>query len=217
MATWSNFRDYASNDIAGINYLAYFTFLSNILVAVWLLLVGIANCLRHTHNDTNSTIRPKIVAIGDNLLRPTIFGAVVMYIFVVGFVFYGMLRWFVDPFPWRLWYARLIDFFVHAVTPVFMTVVFVLAKRDKANKISHKDILYWLVFPLAYVVFSLSRGAIVGWYPYPFFDRSWEVFATLRISSRPVLVPILLALSVLLFWLFGLLARLVWNKGIGDE
>jgi len=27
-----------------------------------------------------------------------------------------------------------------------------------------------MVFPLAYLVYSLVRGPIVGWYPYPFLD-----------------------------------------------
>ena len=30
--------------------------------------------------------------------------------------------------------------------------------------------LAWLAYPLAYLAYSLSRGAAVGWYPYPFLD-----------------------------------------------
>lgn len=30
--------------------------------------------------------------------------------------------------------------------------------------------LAWLAFPLAYLAYSLGRGAAVGWYPYPFLD-----------------------------------------------
>ncbi len=30
--------------------------------------------------------------------------------------------------------------------------------------------LSWLAFPLLYLVYSLSRGAALDWYPYPFVD-----------------------------------------------
>jgi hypothetical protein len=30
----------------------------------------------------------------------------------------------------------------------------------------------WLVYPLAWFVYTLARGAIVDWYPYPFVDVS---------------------------------------------
>ena len=30
--------------------------------------------------------------------------------------------------------------------------------------------LLWQVFPLLYLIYVLVRGAIVGWYPYPFLD-----------------------------------------------
>lgn len=31
-------------------------------------------------------------------------------------------------------------------------------------------VLIWLLYPLAYLAYSLIRGAQVGGYPYPFFD-----------------------------------------------
>ena len=30
--------------------------------------------------------------------------------------------------------------------------------------------LIWLAYPLVYVVYSLIRGHVVDWYPYPFLD-----------------------------------------------
>ena len=29
---------------------------------------------------------------------------------------------------------------------------------------------YWLIFPLLYLVYSIARGALAGFYAYPFFD-----------------------------------------------
>jgi hypothetical protein len=32
------------------------------------------------------------------------------------------------------------------------------------------DVLLWLIFPLAWLAFTLIRGAVDNWYPYPFLD-----------------------------------------------
>ena len=31
--------------------------------------------------------------------------------------------------------------------------------------------MWWLVFPLVWTAYTLIRGAIVDWYPYPFLDH----------------------------------------------
>ena len=28
----------------------------------------------------------------------------------------------------------------------------------------------WLIYPLAYVAYTLAHGAVMNWYPYPFLD-----------------------------------------------
>ena len=32
--------------------------------------------------------------------------------------------------------------------------------------------MYWTLFPLIYLIYSLIRGAIVQWYPYPFLNAA---------------------------------------------
>ena len=38
------------------------------------------------------------------------------------------------------------------------------------SRASYRAALAWLAFPLVYLAYSLSRGAVVDWYPYPFLD-----------------------------------------------
>jgi hypothetical protein len=38
------------------------------------------------------------------------------------------------------------------------------------NRPTYRQSLSWLVYPLAYLFFSLVRGGITGWYPYPFLN-----------------------------------------------
>ena len=33
-----------------------------------------------------------------------------------------------------------------------------------------REAAIWLVYPIAYTAYSLVRGALIGWYPYPFLD-----------------------------------------------
>jgi uncharacterized membrane protein len=46
-----------------------------------------------------------------------------------------------------------------------------LYQPPKSN-LALKQIQYWLIFPLAYLAYTLVRGAIVGWYPYPFLNSA---------------------------------------------
>jgi hypothetical protein len=36
--------------------------------------------------------------------------------------------------------------------------------------VQFKQALIWLAYPLVFCAYSLIRGPIVGWYPYPFLD-----------------------------------------------
>jgi hypothetical protein len=38
------------------------------------------------------------------------------------------------------------------------------------RRLSWYNIAWWLVFPAVYVLYTLARGRIVGWYPYYFLD-----------------------------------------------
>ena len=38
------------------------------------------------------------------------------------------------------------------------------------RRLSARDALLWLVYPLVWTLVTVVRGAIDGWYPYPFLD-----------------------------------------------
>jgi len=199
MSLWPYFRASASNQVSGINYLAYFTYLSNLLAAVWLILTGISNIF-------------KFEKLQKFLVSPKVFVAVVMYIFVVGLVFYGFLRWVNTPYPWSLWYARLIDFCNHGLFPLLMTLLFLFSKNEAKERIKQRHVLFWMIFPIAYVIFSLVRGSIDGFYAYPFFDLNWEVFQNIGLTSPFLFFPLLMLLSFGAFYAMGLLFKLIWNR-----
>ena len=56
----------------------------------------------------------------------------------------------------------------HTITPLITVLVFVIA--GPRGWINLKNILAALVVPIVYVFYTLFRGAIIGKYPYDFFD-----------------------------------------------
>ena len=39
-----------------------------------------------------------------------------------------------------------------------------------SHALTFRRALVWLVYPLFYLAYTMIRGAIIGWYPYPFLD-----------------------------------------------
>jgi hypothetical protein len=57
---------------------------------------------------------------------------------------------------------------VHVIMPVAMMLDWMtVPARDP---IAWPAALRWLIFPLLWLAYTLVRGPIAGWYPYPFLD-----------------------------------------------
>ena len=61
-----------------------------------------------------------------------------------------------------------VNILLHYIAPVYMLVDWILF--PPYVRLKYIRSLWWLVFPLGYVVYSLVRGLLVDWYPYPFLD-----------------------------------------------
>jgi hypothetical protein len=61
-----------------------------------------------------------------------------------------------------------VDNVVHKIIPLAMLADWLL--DPPRLRLSWRDGPTWLLYPLAYVVYSLVRGAVVDWYPYPFLN-----------------------------------------------
>ncbi len=130
-----------------VNFFSYFTNLSNIFAAVVLLLSAFYLIQRRTPTPTFDLIR----------------GASVVGIALVGIVFGVLLR---DEdlgslLPW-------VNFVLHYLMPVVMVVDWLYAPPK--TRLVFAQTWTWLIFPFLYLVYSIIRGAIVGFYAYPFFN-----------------------------------------------
>lgn len=135
-------------DFNPANFFSFFTIESNFL-AVTLFLIG------GLRGDAGEKSR------GWDLLR----GAVVAYM-TTTFVVYGLLlSGYNDalqtPVPW-------VNNVLHRIFP--LVVFFDWIIRPPRSLLTFRAAMIWMVFPLVYLVYSLVRGPIVDWYPYPFLD-----------------------------------------------
>jgi len=121
------------------------------------------------------TIQANLIAIGvlvmealgglglSDARRAAFRGASVLYLTMTGLVYavllsqLPMVKEIVHP---------LADGVHHLLMPLW--VLFDWVVEPPRDRPGYRRSLWWLSYPLGFLFFSLIRGAITGWYPYPF-------------------------------------------------
>jgi len=127
-----------------INFFSFFTIESNILAAVVLLIGGLCS----------------LQGKGPAWL-PMLRGAVTLYMTTTGLVYVTLLAHLEVSLPWA-------NFVLHYVAPLVIFIDWLLDRP--LVRISSRQALVWLVFPVLYLAYSLLRGPHAEWYPYPFLE-----------------------------------------------
>ncbi len=145
------------NGFSIVNFFSFFTNLSNILAA--LLFVGGAGWMA-AQRSAPAASDP---AMRDPDMRDTLRGASTMNMVVVALVYAALLR-NADLGALRPW----VNTVLHGIMPVAVVVEWLY--QPPRTPLGIRDLLRWEIFPLCYLVYTLTRGAVVGWYPYPFLN-----------------------------------------------
>jgi hypothetical protein len=152
------------------NFFSYFTVLSNVLCAF---VLGVGAVL-----DPSSERWDRFR------------GAVTTYMVITGIV-YAVLLSNVDvqiQDPWT-------NNALHRILPLVILLDWVLV--PPRSRVGARDALWWLSFPVVYGVYSLIRGPMVDWYPYPFLDPRSGGYVSLSIGLVVLLGGfVLIALAV---------------------
>lgn len=131
------------------------------------------------------------------LIRPVpdlIRGAAATYLITTGVVYAILLRDVDVQTP------SFANFALHAATPVLMALDWLLAPPRRRIALRHAAL--WLVFPVVYLGYTLIRGAIVDWYPYPFLDpRGAGGYA--QVAVMCLIVAAVIGLIAVGLWAFG--------------
>jgi hypothetical protein len=158
-----------------IRFFSFFTILTNSLVAVYFTVQGLAR------NQKGFWHRPGTLT------------AITVYILVVGLVYQLVLRQIWEPEGMQ----KVADELLHSVNPILVLIFWFL--YEKKDSIRWNQLPYWLLYPLIYLVYILTRGHLSGSYPYPFVNVT-------ELGMQQVLVN-----SFILLWVFlGMSAGLVW-------
>jgi hypothetical protein len=154
-----------------VTFFNFFTNLSNLLAAVTLSL-----WVKHMMSKEGG--HPDYIDIT----------SVVAYVWLAGIVYNLMLRGFMHA----NWPATII---LHDVVPLLFLIFWWTCIPRLVFTV--KRVLSWLLFPIAYFIYILIRGAMGVRYPYPFLDVSKFGYAAIMENAVGIMVA-LLVLSMLL-------------------
>jgi hypothetical protein len=153
------------------NYFSFFTILTNLIVAIAL---------------TSFVTLPKF-PLGQFFSRPAVQSAIAVYIAVVGAIYSLLLRHQWSPQGM----GKLADGLLHDAVPVLYGIYW-LVFVPKAQ-LRWKHALLWLIYPVAYMFYTVARGAAIGWYPYPFIDVGVLGYAVALRNAAGMLVVFIMA------------------------
>lgn len=163
-----------------LNFFSYFTNLSNLFAALVLLAGAVWAATARAPSARQDLLRY----------------AAVVNMTIVGIVFAVLLR-DVDLgalLPW-------VNTIVHSIMPVAVVLEWLLA--PPATRLGARHLLVCQVFPFAYLIYVLLRGAATGWYPYPFLDPA-------HVGGYAGVVPYAIGIAVAFFvagWALAVLGR----------
>jgi len=95
---------------------------------------------------------------------PSLLGGVTVSIIVVGVVFAILLTGLRELSE----VGMIADTLLHRATPILVAIYWLTAAPK--GRLTRRDPLLWVLYPLAYCVYAMARGAADGIYAYPFLD-----------------------------------------------
>ncbi|HEY1588270.1 MAG TPA: Pr6Pr family membrane protein [Rhodanobacter sp.] len=152
---------------AGVwSYFGYFTILTNVLVALAL----------------TADARGPRGAVSRFFTRPDVHTAIAMSIVIVAAIYNLMLRQLWQPHGWQI----IADNTLHVLMPALFLLYWWLAVPKATLRWPH--VIHWQLYPAAYFAYVLLRGAVNGWYPYPFLDVTTLGYLRVLIDACAVLL-----------------------------
>lgn len=158
-----------------VNFFSFFTIESNILACL-VLVVSSMKLLKGKETYTLEVFR----------------GGATLYMVMTGIIYFFLLSGLEESLQTPIPFVNVV---LHYVGPIVMAFDWLI---DSGRfKIAFTTGLSWLVFPLVYVGYSLFRGIVVNWYPYPFLNPTDDgYFQVLMVSL--IILPFIVALVYLI-------------------
>lgn len=166
---------------SAVNYFSFFTILSN--VGAFAVLLGAAVPGALTRRKAWEYVR----------------GAVTVYMVITGIVYNLLLaQYAVDVPAW-------VNDLEHRILPIAVMLDWLLFPPPR-GWISKAKAMWWLVFPILYLIYSEVRGPSAHWYPYPFLDPRQHGVVHVVVNVIGIAAAFVLA-SLVVAWAGDVLAR----------
>ncbi len=131
-----------------LRFFSYFTILTNLLITV----------------SFTSLAGERSVKWYSFFSKPATQTACTVYIIVVGVIYNLVLRSIWSPTGLQ----KLTDELLHSVIPILSLIYWLSCVNKK--QLTWKNSFAWLLYPALYSLFIGIRGAVSGFYPYPFIN-----------------------------------------------
>lgn len=139
------------DDMVAGEYFSYFTIQFTMITVVVLAVAGVMALRSETDTALYTTIRLSVLA----------------YAVVTAGVYNGLLRGIPDEgYVTAAWPGEI----MHVWIPLFVVLDWLLSPGRPALRWTALRIV--VIYPLAWVAFTLVRGGVTGWFPYPFLEFS---------------------------------------------
>lgn len=154
------------------NFFSFFTILSNVFAGIYLIYFGTTD----NHSLRSQTVR----------------GAVTLYMLMTGVIFAVLLAGLenarLTAVPWD-------NLVLHYIMPIVLVIDWLLAPPKL--EITRKAMLIWIAMPILYVIYTLIRGSIVNWYPYPFLNPAISSYNQVIGTSIIIAIFVIVSASIL--------------------
>jgi hypothetical protein len=127
--------------------------------------------------------------------------AATFYIAITGVVFAALLSGMQEQLDTHNEFANAV---LHYVIPAAAALDWLI--DPPRHRLGPTIALAWLAYPVAWFAYTLIRGSVVGWYPYPFVDVSTHGYGRVLLNALVFLAVFAvgaLALSRLAAWRSG--------------
>lgn len=162
---------------SAVNFFSYFTVISNCLTAIMLLALAAKPALRDAPRFALFRGTTTICIIATGLVYAVLLAPAAADVDVT-------LKW--------------VDFVVHTLAPIIGLLDWIVDPPTQRPSVA--DAASWLVVPVLWLVYTMIRGPIVDWYPYPFLDPGLESTASIIVTCVGIAVVFVAFAAAMRWW-----------------
>ncbi|EYT48043.1 hypothetical protein D641_0113370 [Brachybacterium muris UCD-AY4] len=128
-------------------------------------------------------------------------GAVAFYLVMTGIIYALLVAPLDELTRWDIGWTGIV---LHRLAPVAALLDWLLTPQGRRPRA--RRILWWLLYPVVFLVFTWVRGGITGWYPYEFLDPTASSWTQVLLTTVVVLVAFV-SIAVVMHLIGGRLRR----------